>query len=1198
MPETDFKVGELIDNRYLVLSVLGTGGMGILYRVADQVNNGAVIALKTVRLDASSGINLASMESFQQEFQLLTQMHHPNLVDVYSYGVTDQDELYFTMEWVEGQDLKSSLLQLKPSAIASIIIQICRALAYLHARQVIHGDLKPGNVLMVGDQVKLVDFGVALEIQGAEVRSQYYSPGYAAPEVQGKQPVDHRADLYSLGAIWYALLKREPPAFMPGPNVERLIQFTLLEAIENGLQVPKAISSIISRLLATSPKDRYDSANEVITAINEATGSRYALETPETARSYALRSRFVGREAEMQQLRLAWEQALRRGGRLVLISGESGVGKTRLVEEFGVLAQLKGARVAWGYCLEGGGMAYRPWREILRVLSRYVEEKNLAEMKQLGPVLATLLPELWLRPYMAKLAPPANLEPTAAQQRLHNVMVRLFRAAAAQRPTVLVIEDAQWADEATLALLEFLGRVTGPAWLLICVTYREEEVGPDHLLAKLGGSRVGRISLERLTPEMTTELVCSMLGLEELPPFLADRVQQSTEGNAFFVQELVRSLAEDGEVLKRAVTGWQINRTALDQARLPDTIRQVVWQRLERLSTELRQALQCASIVGSVFWDGALGEMCHVPRRQVQGVLQELLTRDLIAEREASTFTGEQEYMFATPAVREVSYEQVSELVRREYHERMAEWLLAHSDEQISEHLGLIADHLEKAGQVDQAVTYLRQAGEQAAAQFANAQALAYFNRALALIPADAKTRRYTLRLACDNVYDLQSARDIQAENLADLAVLAEVLDDDRRRAEVALRQAKHAVMTGDYQSGLTTVQKAIRLAQAADDAKTEAKGYLYWGQALWYQGDYQAAQVQLKQAMFLVREMPEVKAECLRDLGTVSYLQGDYAAARSYYQQSLTLCREIGSRQVESSAINGLGIVAEHQGDFLESEFYHEESLRICREIGFRQGEGNALVDLGNVFLGWGDYPVAKAYYEQALIVYQEIDDRHGEGLVLGNLSLLFHQTGDNRSARDYSRQSLEIARAIGDRSGEGFALTGLGHALLELEQVSQATAAYHEALDVRQELNEENLIMETRAGLARIALAQSHAAEALAQVEVILNYLMRFSPEMSFLADFSNPSLSVTGEALLPVSGHQGLDGTEEPFRIYLTCYRVLQANQDARGPLLLNVAHTLLQEQAIKLKNEALQRSFLENVAAHREIVTEFATEIKEK
>ena len=1101
--------------------------MGTLYRVSDEARDGEIIALKTVALDISEVETSEGVERFQREFQVLTQLRHPNLVSVYNFGITTEGELYFTMEWVQGQDLEHSVRRLEPTAVIPVMVQICRALAYLHARGVIHGDLKPLNVLMTGEQVKIVDFGVALEVRTPEVRARYYTPGYSAPEVKQQRPVDHRADLYSLGAIWYALLVGEPPLFMPGPGRERLIQFTLDEVLETQEQVPATINAVITRLLATSPTDRYASANEVIAAVNEATGSAYALETRETARSYALRGRFVDREAEMEVLQGVWEQAQSSDGKLVLVSGEAGVGKTRLLEEYVVQAEMGGARVARGQCVESGGVAYRPWREVLRVLIRYVEGADGAglEMERVGPVLARLLPELWERDYMADLAPPAELDPQAAQQRLNDAIAQVLRVAAGLRPTVILIEDAHWADEATLALLSFLARIPGETGLQVCVAYRDDEVGPEHPLAALAGERVERIPLRTLTPEVTTDLVRSMLGLVELPALLMERVQRTTGGNAFFVQELIRSLAEDGEVLQRTVEGWQVDGAALQEARLPESIHQVVGRRLEHLSAEAQQVLHWAAVVGPLFWDGVVEEIGQVPRERVWTALREVLEQELVVERDTSAFEGEREYMFTSPTVREVSYESVLREEQREYHGRVAAWLMARSDEEAGESLGLIADHLEAAGQTEQAVTYLRRAGEQAAAQFANTEAVVYFSRALELVPEGEWDKRYALLLVREKVYDLQGEREAQAQDLEALQRLADALDDDWRRAEVALRRADYAEAISDYPAAIEAAQMAIDLARAAQDASKEAAGYVQWGVILWRQGDYDAAQSRLEEAFTLARAAGErhLEASVLRNLGIVSWNQGEYAGARAFFKQSLCIYREMGDRKGEGLALHSLG--------------------------------------LGSTLLG--DYADAGACCEQALDIFREIGDREYECSTLGNLGLLCHHQGNDEAAREYSQQALLTAQDIGARTYQGFSLIYLGHALASLELMAEAADAYQRAMALWRELGQHQMAIDALAGLARVSLAQDNLTRAQTHVEKILDY-----------------------------EESSTLEGTEESFRVYLTCYRVLRANQDPRAGAILNTAHSLLQERAAKIDDEELRRSFLENVAAHREILSEFA------
>ncbi len=1175
MTHTGFQVGELIENRYRVLDVIGKGGMGTLYRVSDETQGNEIVALKMLRL-RDTGERPEQVKHFQREFQLLTQLRHPNLVSVHDYGITPEGQLYFTMEWIEGRDLEPQGRRMDIETSVPIIVQVCRAVAYLHNRGVIHGDLKLANVLMSDDasgQVKIVDFGIALEMRSPEARAPYYSHGYSAPEMKEPRPIDHRADLYSLGAMWYALLVGEPPIFMFG--AERMIQFSLNEVLEAREQISAALGAVIARLLATSPEGRYTSANEVIEAVNEIMGSAYGLETRETASSYALRTRFVNREAEIEVLQALWEQAKSDEGQLVLLSGESGVGKSRLLGELEVQAELEGARVVWGQCVESGGDAYHPWREVLRVLVRYVEGMDKGAMQQTGPVLAALLPKLWERDYMRELAPPADLKPQAARQRLNGAIVRVLQAAAGLRPTVIVIENAHWADEATLEMLRFLARIPVSRGLLVCIIYRSDEIATEHPLVSLTGEQVQRISLQTLSPEVTSDLVRSMLGLERLPDLLTERVQRTTGGNAFFVQELIRSLAVEGKVLRRTVESWQVDGDALQEAQLPESIRQVVERRMGQLSKDARRVLEWAGAVGLVFWEGAVAEMGQVTRTKVWAGLGELLEQGLVVVRDETSFAGERECLFRNPTVRQVSYESIPQDERRECHNRVATWLVARSDEQVEEHLGLIADHLERAGQAEQAVIYLKRAGEQAAAQFANAEAVGYFSRALDLTPIDdtptGMAERYALLLAREKVYNLQGARGSQYRDLAALQDLAEALDDAHlqaggsRRAEVALRLARYAQATSDYPAAIAAAQKVTRLAQAAQDVNLEAAGYLEWGEALRSQGDYDAARTQITQALNLARAagVRQVEANSLNSLGLVSCRQGDYAGGRIYLEQVQRIYRELGDRQGESRILGNLGLISGEQGDYIGAGVYFKQILRICRETGERQVEAVSLVNLGLISRDLGDYAEARAYIEHTLRICRETGDRRLESGALSDLSLIFYHLGDDEAAREYSQQALLIAQDIGNRHYQGSALTSLGRALAGLERLVETTDAYRQALDIRRELSQHNLAMEPLAGLARVSLAQEDLAQAQARVEEILSHLENHT-----------------------------LDGTEEPFRIYLSCYRVLWANQDPRAEDILNTAHCLLQEWVAKIGDEEMRRSFLENVAAHREIVREFA------
>ncbi|HDQ73127.1 MAG TPA: tetratricopeptide repeat protein [Chloroflexi bacterium] len=1161
-----FDIGDLIENRYRVLGVQ-SGGMGMLYRVSDEAKDGEVLALKMVKLDQAYEDVVTATERFQREFETLTRLRHPNLVEVYNFGVTRGGEIYFTMEWVAGQSLNPE--DYTPEEIAPVLVQICRALAYLHTRGVIHGDLKPGNVLVEEDgTVRLLDFGVALEVKTPNQRAQYYTPGYTAPEVQEQWPVDHRVDLYALGALWYAMLVGEPPLFMPG--TERLIPLSLQKELKDQDQVPMEVGDVIGKLLAPVPTQRYGSANEVIQALNEVMASAYELETRETISSYALRGRFVGREAELEVLQTLWEQAQIGEGKLLLVSGESGVGKTRLLEEFSVQVELMGGRVVQGQCVADGG-AYRPWRDVLRVLLRYVEGADWTGLNvaRVGPVLAEIMPEMWERPYMTGLEPPAELGAPAARQRLNDAIVQLLQAAADLRPTVVVIEDAHWADEATLTFLQCFVRVFGSPGLLICVTYRVEEVEQIHPLMILGGERVQRIPIQSLKSDVTVELVCSMLGIETLPPALAKQVQQISGGNTFFVQELVRTLAEEGEVLKRTVEGWQVDAGALEEIHLPASIQQAVIRHIEHLSTETQQVLAWASVAGQVFWEGGVAEIGQAPRPRVRMALREAMVQDLVLERETSTLAGEREFLFATSTVQEIAYARLAADALPAYHGRLAHWLIGRGDEHEGERLGAIGHHLALARETASAIVYLTRAGKQASVQFANAEAVDYFSEALELAPEENLAQRYDLLMALERVHHIQGDRESEQEDLAALSVLVDEMDDGSpeaaaRRAEVAWRQSGYAEVIGDYEGGEETARQIVEMSRQAGDVSQEAGGYLAWGRMVWRQGKLEEAQEHLNQALELAREAGDryKEANTLRTLGQVFRDLQQFEIAEDHLQRALRIFQEIGDRRYEGGTFLDLANVTSQQGYLALTKRYSERALELFLEVGDRRGECIIVGNMGNIYMDVGDYETARSLYERSLDIGREIGERMSACLMLTNLGQVAYHAGDLERALEYHQKALDTAQDLGARYFEGHFLMNLGTALQALGHLEEAEEAYQQSKEVWETLNLRDFVIEPVAGLAGLHLARGDLARAQEQVEFILDLLETSSPE-----------------------------GIGEVFRVYWTCYNVLRANDDPRAQDVLETVYRQLQTHAARIEDEGMRRSFLENVAINQRIVEQW-------
>jgi predicted ATPase/DNA-binding SARP family transcriptional activator len=439
--------------------------------------------------------------------------------------------------------------------------------------------------------------------------------------------------------------------------------------------------------------------------------------------------------------------------------------------------------------------------------------------------------------------------------------------------------------------------------------------------------------------------------------------------------------------------------------------------------------------------------------------------------------------------------------------------------------------------------------------------------------------------------------------------------------ARLLVARARFQNRLSQYDRALETAREAALLAQQAKGAEIEATAHIEWGEALWRRGKYEAARQVLERALANAREtgQADIEAECLRHIGNTFLIVGDFDQARPRYEQAARICHESGDLLGEAAALDNTACISIHLGRHAEARAYYNQTLRIYREIGDQWNEATVLVNLGELArvmgdlgrartyyeqslqgfravgscggeavvllnlgmsLGYlGDYEQAVAYCRQSLHIRRETGDRRGEAIVLSALGLFSHYQGDNETALVYCRQALSMAEELGDRLRQSRTLTRMGHALLGLAQsasgadqrheyLAQAADAYQRALEMRRELDQASLAVEVLAGLARVSLAQGDSESALARVEEILAFLGAADTD----------------------TGH-GLEGTTDPFRIYLTCYHVLLAARDPRAGEILATAHNLLQQQAAKIDDEDLRRSFLEGVAAHREIRAAF-------
>jgi len=919
------------------------------------------------------------------------------------------------------------------------------------------------------------------------------------------------------------------------------------------------------------------------------------------------RQALVGRRAEVARFNAGLDEVQAGHSRILLLEGEAGIGKSRLVEELIRLIRERGLAglLGMGRSIEQK-TPYRAWRDIFMTYFALDDIRDPVERRyhvqsQVRDVIPELAERTPLLNDVLDLGLPENdltasLDTEVRHESLVSLLLALLRAWAVERPLVLILEDAHWLDslswDLTLQVARALTVARSPLFLIIVMRPLEGEAMRVEPMALAGMDEAERLALDTLSPEETLALAAARLGITEggLPPAVANLVRTRAGGNPFFAEELVYALRDDGKirlVIEQGQTRCIVSGDLAEvEQTLPNTIQGIVLSRIDNLPAEEQLALKMAAVIGRTFayttLYETLGQHTKLIERRFKVYLDDLTHLDLTPLEAPEP---ELTYIFKHIITQEVAYETLLFAQRRQLHRTVALWyeqrfggdalepppaagLAPLKESPLAPYYPLLVYHWRQAEDRVHERHYAWLAGKRAAAQFANADAAAYFSRALELTSATDSEARYQLLLAREAVNDLRGEREAQAQDLATLAGLAEETKNKQWGAEVALRQANYAEVTSDYPAALAAARRAVELATQINNRAAETEGYIAWGKALWRQGDYEEARKLLEQALALARATNHLHSEAksLYYLGHTYLYQNDYPPAQEHYRQALEIYRRAGHRQGEADSLSILGVTYYELGDYPTARDYYEQVLTIFQTTGDRRGETVVLGNLGNLYCDLGDYAAARDYQEQALNLRHTIGDRWGEALSLTNLGLVYNGLGDYETARKQCEQALLIQREIEDRRNEGYSLTYLGHALAGLGQLETAAAAYREAMRLRHELGQHSQAIDDLAGLARIALKQDRLEQAVTRIEEILTWLESHGPA-----------------------------GIEYPLQVYLTCYQVLRDNSahSERARAILTKAHTALMEQAGGISNPELRRSFLENVQANREIIRAWET-----
>jgi predicted ATPase/DNA-binding SARP family transcriptional activator len=729
----------------------------------------------------------------------------------------------------------------------------------------------------------------------------------------------------------------------------------------------------------------------------------------------------VGRRAALGQLEGAFDRTRAGRGGAVLISGEPGIGKSRLMQEFASRLQ--------GEVLLLVGTAYRdtqttPYQPIIEVLRPVLRARHawfdappccLAEASLLLPELRTLYPGL---------APPPAGGDGQVRARLFEALCNLTLAlAAGPQPLLLCLDDLQWADDTTLDWLAYLGRRTGDSRLLVVGTYRAEEAG---IIAELRRSltRLGSLTelkLEGLDEAAILRLIREQHGGKSVPgdSLAAARLQEATGGNPFFILETLRVLLESDRPMKAL--------SNLNDIPLPDSVMEVVETRVDHLSSRARQVLEAGAVLGPAFAFELVRRTSGRGEMETMDGLDELVARHLLMEQM-------DEYRFRHELIRMAVYRSLSYYRRQVLHRRAGKAL----EEIRRGDVAALAWHFERAKDFGRAAQYALQAGREAKAIFAHAEARAHFDRALALLheqevrlqepKALASSQRMHIEAFYERGWVLRLLGDMEAyaRDLEEVARLAELLQDQRMLAHLRWREAYTHRWFCRYSQARQAAQDGLRLSRQDGDRLLEAQCQREIGMADRETGDYEAARRALERSLALFTNLGEVvyQIHTLGNLATLHWYLEEYASSMDLAQQALAICDEAELPLQRRLPLGDLGAAAAALGDADLARRCLQESLSLARETADRTEEILCLLHLGWLCIRQKLPAEALQHLQAGLELAERIGSCTEQGWLLCGLAEAYRLAGKHERAGSFAGRALESARATGRPYDENLAL------------------------------------------------------------------------------------------------------------------------------------------------------------------------------
>ncbi|MFP4609045.1 MAG: tetratricopeptide repeat protein [Candidatus Aenigmatarchaeota archaeon] len=783
-------------------------------------------------------------------------------------------------------------------------------------------------------------------------------------------------------------------------------------------------------------------------------------------------SAFVGRSDEMEFLFEELAEVRETGARTIFISGEAGVGKTRLVNEFKRPALEEGFEFLSGTCLKETADPYLPFKEAFdEYLKR--DEKGLRDELQVA-----FLGVEDDKSISDKEMFEAEMEATFYET------TEYVKEIAEREPLLIFLDDIQWVDQASIQILNYMTYKLKSATVLFVCTYRPEDMKEKKAVKKTiqemntRYSNVSEIELSPLDEESTEKMIKEQLRVEEVPEDFVSLIHEKTDGNPLFAEECVKHMLENEQVKPEE----EIYPKEGEVISVPDMVEDVLERRLGRLSGETKKILDIGSVIGEFIDFSVLEEVVDMESFELLDHMDELLAASIWRET-----AGEEVIHFHHALMRDTIYSSMVDTKKRLLHNRTGEAVEKIYSENIEDFYPRLAHHYENGKKYGKSFDYYSKAGEKAKDIYAHRDAVKMYDKALDMakkMEDEGKIVEVKEELA--ETFTTLGEYDRALNEYEDFL---EMVEGPKKKAEVLSKMAKVQEKEGEYDRSLESCEKGLSLVDEDTRERLELLGAKGW--ACLRKGEYEGAEDAWKEGMKIAEKIGVEKevAQAHHDLGSLYFRQGKYDKALNLMEKALELREDIGDDKGIADTLNNIAVVYDDKRELDKALDYYEKSLKIEKKIGDKRGIAMSFNNIAVVYWNKGEMDKALEHYEKSLQITRKIGDKWGVGQSLNNIAGVYWSKGKLDKVLEYCEKSLEIRREIGDKQGIARSLNNVGETYYNKGKLDKALEHYEKSLEISRNIGDTPGIAMSLNNLAQVYRRMGRTDEAMKKLDESLN-------------------------------------------------------------------------------------------------------------